>query len=108
MGQYQHQDWGNKRQKIMSLSSCSSLSSSSSLSRFSSLSGTPPSPLSKRKKPKKIGLSLDIVRLISEFLEWEHLQLTRENYKVSPVSILHYWLILGMVVMNVLSSCVEV
>ena len=44
--------------------------------------------MSKRKKQKKIGLSLDIVRHISEFLEWEDLHLTRENYKVSPVSII--------------------
>ena len=71
------------------MSSSSSSSFSSSLPP-SSLSGLRPprSPLSKRKKKKKIGLSLDIVRHISEFLEWEHLQLTRANYKVSPVSIL--------------------
>ena len=36
----------------------------------------------------KISLSLDIVRYISKFLELEHLKLTGENYKVSPVSIL--------------------
>ena len=83
--EHQHQDWGNKRQKIMSSSSSSSLSPSS---LFLPLSGTPPSSLSKRKNRKKIGLSLDIVRLISEFLEWEDLQLTGEHYKVSPVSIL--------------------
>ena len=92
--QHQHQDWaGNKRQKIMSSSSCSSsLSPSSQLLSLSGLPPPPPpppkSPLSKMKKQKKISLSLDIVRHISEFLEWEHLKLTRENYKVSPVSIL--------------------
>ena len=31
---------------------------------------------------------MDTVRHISEFLEWEHLQLNGENYKVSPISIL--------------------
>ena len=72
----------------MSSSSSSSLSLLPS-SLFLSLSGSPPRiPLSKRKKQKKIGLSLDIVRHISEFLEWDYLYLTRENYKVSPVSIL--------------------
>ena len=39
-------------------------------------------------KNNHIVLSLDIVRHISEFLEWGHLQLTGENYKLSPVSIL--------------------
>ena len=68
------------------MSSCSSLSLPSSL--LLSLSGSPTIPLSERKKQKKICLSMDIVRHISEFLEWKDLRLTRESYKVSPVSIL--------------------
>merc|ERR1712146_680516 len=73
-------------QKKTSSSSSSSLSPSSQLLSLSVL--PPSSPLSKMKKQKKTSLSLGIVRHISEFLEWEHLKLSRENYKVSPVSIL--------------------
>jgi hypothetical protein len=84
-----HQDLDNcNRDMQMS----SSFSSSSLLSLSSS---SPPTSSSKRKEQKQVCLSPDIVRLISEFLEWEDLHLTRENYKESPLSILALFTDLG-------------
>ena len=83
-----HQDLDNcNRQRL--------ISSSSSSSSLLSLLSSPPTSSSERKEQKQVCLSPDIVRLISEFLKWEDLHLTRENYKESPLSILALFTDLG-------------
>ena len=88
----------NEYQNHQDLDNCNrdmQMSSSLSSSSLLSLSSSPPTSSSERKEQKQVCLSPDIVRLISEFLKWEDLHLTRENYKESPLSILALFRDLG-------------